>query len=137
MKYKLMPHACWLAHANSVRTSRGVAPSARRAAVDSSPLTSLRTLNAWMAKSSDVLPSTIHSWAANGLCSGAQRTALGRGVLPLRGPQRVTVRPRVRVRSQTIKSQLVQNLKGLDVLLAPRGYATGSAVARSAGERHC
>ena len=25
------------------------------------------------------LPSTIHSWAANGLCSGAQRTALGRG----------------------------------------------------------
>ena len=74
-----MPHACWLAHANSVRTSRGVAPSARRAAVDSSPLTSLRTLNAWMAKSSDVLPSTIHSWAANGLCSGAQRTALGRG----------------------------------------------------------
>ena len=73
-------------------------------------------------------------WAL--LCSGAQRTALGRGVLPLRGPQRVTMRPRVRVRSQTIKSQLVQNLKGLDVLLAPRGYATGSAVACSAGERH-
>ena len=132
-----MPHACWLAHANSVRTSRGVAPSARRAALDSSPLTSLRTLNAWMVKSSDVLCRVL---STRGQQMGSALEPRGPPwveVLPLRGPQRVTMRPRVRVRSQTIKSQLVQNLKGLDVLLAPRGYATGSAVARSAGERHC
>ena len=39
--------------------------------------------------------------------------------------------PRVRVRSQTIETKLVENLEGLDVLLAPRGGAAGGALACS------
>ena len=34
--------------------------------------------------------------------------------------------PRVHVRSQTIETKLVENLQGLDVLLAPRGYAAAA-----------
>ena len=43
----------------------------------------------------------------------------------------MTMLPRVRVRSQTIETKLVENLEGLDVLLAPRGNAAGGALACS------
>ena len=48
----------------------------------------------------------------------------------------MTMLPRVRIRSQTIETKLVENLKGLDVLLAPRGYAAGGALPSSAETRH-
>ena len=49
-----------------------------------------------------------------------------------RWPQHLTVLPGVRVRSQTMETKLVENLQRLDVLLAPRGYAAGGALAKSA-----
>ena len=60
------------------------------------------------------------------LVLAASRTALGRRWL-----QHLTMLPRVRVRSQTIETKLVENLEGLDVLLAPRGGAAGGAQACS------
>ena len=42
----------------------------------------------------------------------------------------LTMLTRVRVRSQTTETKLVENLQGLDILLAPRGYAACGQEAR-------